>query len=65
MRVKILEGHALHLPRGVFHGGIECELTLEEMKGHESYVVILKPEVLASPVLASPESDLKNKLSTS
>lgn len=62
MRVKILEGCAVRLPRGVFHGGIECDLTAEEIVGNESFLLVLKPT--ASPVVTTPESDLKAKLFT-
>ncbi len=76
MRVKILEGHSVRLERGLFHGGIECELSNEEIKEHASALVItvavrdiiypppIEKKPFSETSLATPEADLKSKLNT-
>lgn len=63
MRVKILEGFAVRLPRGVFHGGIECELSQNEIDENLAAIDPRSLKQTAPPPmpLATPETDLKSK----
>lgn len=64
MRVKILEGFAVRLPRGVFHGGIECELSQSEIDENRAAIDPQSIKQTAPPPipLPTPEIDLKSKL---